>query len=498
MRARFAASVAVFLAVLAVFHGALDNGFLDWDDGLYVADNPQVQSFDLRWMLFNHRPQWGPLAYVSHAVDFALFGLDPRGHHLSNLLLHALAAVAVLHLFVAVARAAHAPWSEGSTLAGASATALLFAVHPLRVESVAWVAEKKDLLCALFFVLAILAHVRGARVLTHVALGLALLAKAMAVSLPAVLLLLDFLLGRVTLARLPRLLAEKTLLFAMAGAVAWITMHPPDWQVRMRERSGELTLTQQRLVVVRATAFYVERTLWPGRLVPFYPLPPPQELQWRQTAFLAAIALAAALTAAAAVGLAFGSRAFPVAWLAYLVVLLPVSGIVPLSGQLASDRFSYLPTLGFFLLAGAVLAGARGRGRSLAWAVAGIAGIAWSAHSVAQVRIWRDSETFWRYVADSFPGRVVMAHNNLGALYHRRAIESHDPAALDRAEAEYRQAIAIFPRHANAWNNLGLVLEMRGDVTAALACYDRALQIAPQHPEATRNRARLSARASGT
>src|SRR5262249_52871453 len=153
-----------------------------------------------------------------------------------------------------------------------------------------------------------------------------------------------------------------------------------------------------------------------------------------------------------------------------------------------ADRFAYLPTLPLFLLAGAAVGSAwvkGGRARTIALATAGALALALAVRTQAQIATWRDSETFWGHVVEAFPGQVVMAYNNLGALHHERALRTKTPADLDLAESEYRQAIAMVPNHANAWNNLGLIAEVRGQRGEAERCYRTALSISPRHPQAT-------------
>ncbi len=504
------AGLTLALAVFVAYAGVRDNGFLNWDDDLYVTRNPHVQSLstaNLAWMLRNTLPQWGPLAFAAHAVDVRLFGLDPGAHHLTSVGLHACVAVLVLFAFLSLSRASGVPWTKNARVAGGFAAALLFALHPLRVESVAWASEKKDLLCALFMLIALLAWLRRAAattaaarrtafVLANLAVALALLSKPMAVTLPVLLLVLDaYPLGRMSWAGWPRLLSEKALMIAFAALVGGITVAPPR-EAAPRMRVGVMESSARTLLPLRSATFHLQKTLWPEPLVAFYPAPPPARRRLADPEFALSALLVAAASLAALWRWSRGERYWLAAWAFYGVALLPVSGLWPLAGQVGADRFSYVPTLPLFLLAGAVVARAWAtRARALLLGLVAALALVFGLMTRAQVRLWRDSETFWGHVVAVFPGQVVMAHNNLGALFHERGLREGSLEELARAEAQYRQAIALVPRHANAWNNLGLIHEQRGERAEAERCYRRALLIAPRHPQAQANLGRLLATA---
>jgi tetratricopeptide (TPR) repeat protein len=323
------------------------------------------------------------------------------------------------------------------------------------------------------------------------------MAKPMAVTLPLLLLILDaYPLGRVSWRALPRLLGEKVLLGVMAGCVVVITARPPREAVP-RMRVGVMERSARALLPLRSATFHLQKTLWPTQLVPFYPAPPAERRRLGDAEFaLSAVALAL-LTAAALWRSWRGAGSWLAAWAFYLVGLLPVSGLRPLAGQLGADRFTYVPTLPLFTLLGAGVALAWGHGGTarrvaVGLVVAGTLGL--SVLTQAQIARWHDSETFWTYVADAFPEQVVMAHNNLGAIYHERGLRNGSAFELARAEAQYLQAIAMVPEHANAWSNLGLIHEQRGEWNEAGRCYRKALSISARHPQAGPNLKRLLAR----
>lgn len=198
-----------------------------------------------------------------------------------------------------------------------------------------------------------------------------------------------------------------------------------------------------------------------------------------------------------------GSRGWLAAWACYLILITPVSGLRTLGSMATADRWAYLPLLSFTLLAGAGLVRLWQRASErysprlvmtgLCLALATIATVL-GFRAAWQVEVWKDSETFWTYVAESFPGRVVMAHNNLGAIHHQRALETGNPALFERASAEYRRAIAIFPDHANAHSNLGMIAYVKGDLDESERLWLQATRIAPRHPLANANLARLYVR----
>jgi tetratricopeptide (TPR) repeat protein len=282
-----------------------------------------------------------------------------------------------------------------------------------------------------------------------------------------------------------RALLEKLPFLAASLAVGWLT-------VVAQQRAGalaveKLALLDRSLLAVRGAVFYLEQTLWPSGLVPFYPLP---------RARLIAPSL---LCAAVLLGLVLiagwrwrrGERWWLISLAAYVVLLLPVSGLLQAGSQAAADRFSYLPSLALFPLVGAALLRlfelSAGWSRGARWALR-LAPLALAAllalRSTEQLAIWRDSESFWTHVARSFPGQVSQAHNNLGVVYHRRG-------ELARAASEYRRALLIFPDNPDAHNNLGLVLAIVGDYPEAERELELAIRLRPRHAEAHLNLAKL-------
>jgi hypothetical protein len=395
---RLAASVS--LLTFLVYLPALLDGFVqNWDDGDYIINNPAIRSLNpnlLKWaFLRSYAANWHPLTWLSHAVDYALWGLNPLGYHLTNNILHAVNAVLVLlvtkHLLDYVRRVGRqeASLPDGQALAAAGVTALLFALHPLRVESVAWVSERKDLLCALFFLLSIRSYIfyaaggffgagnahtdKSPKTYTYrnkhylfslTFFVLALLSKPMAVSLPLVLLILDWYPFRRR--GFPKaVLAEKIPFFLLSLFSSVVTMVAQSTAGAM-ELLAFVPLKTRLLVAAKSLVAYLWKMALPFHLAPFYPYP--KEVSILSLSYLFPVFFLAGVTAGALFA-AKRNRLWLAVWAFYVITLLPVLGIVQVGEQSMADRYTYLPCLAPSLLAamGAVklygAAGAAGRRR---------------------------------------------------------------------------------------------------------------------------------------
>jgi len=472
----------LLLLTLAAFSPALTAGFINVDDPQYVLDNPMVNrglsAASLRWALSAfHFGTWQPLSWLSHQLDSSLFGLQPRGHHLTSLLLHAANAGLLL---IVLRRMTGLLWPS-------LAVAALFALHPLRVESVAWVAERKDVLAGLFWMLAMAAYLRyvrrpgaGRYVAVALVFALGLAAKPMLVTLPAILLLCDYWpLGRLRLPagghRVPRgsyapgtLLLEKLpLLFLSllssavtvkaqqaAGAVSTIEAIPPA----MRVANAALS-----------TVWYLFKAAWPADLAFFYPYQAVYLPGWRSLAAIAFIALTTLGTFAAV------RRPYlVVGWLWYLVALLPVTGLVQIGAHSRAARFTYLPLIGVTLL---VVWAAR----DLASKVPPVARIlhaatlpivlALAAATYVETGHWRDSITLHRR------SLTVTGSNERALLNLGKALLMEGKSG--EAEALFREALRLRPDSAEAMGNLASVLVGGGRRDEALALDREALRLNP-------------------
>jgi len=516
------------VATLVTFSGVLANGWLLYDDPQYVTANPHVnEGFTLegmRWFLTHpHAGNWHPLTSWSHMLDVQLFGLGPAGPHAMNLALHALNAVLLAWVLF---RLTGAWWRS-------AAVAALFALHPLRVESVAWVAERKDLLSGLFFLATLAAYRhwldrpgRARYALLVVVFVLGLLSKPMLVTLPFVLVLLDvWPLGR--LAGIPRaseaspvraparslagLVAEKWPLFAIAAGSAIVTFAVQRGAGAVAT-TATLPWTRRLPNALLSVWVYVGNLAWPAGLSVFYPYP--------RAAHVAAAAIAGLATVAVTAVVLRRAAARPylaVGWLWYLGMLLPVLGIVQVGGQAHADRYTYLPTIGL-LVALVWWVGDAVRNRPvLARAAAGASLVALVALAIAtarQVPVWRDTYTLFTHALVVTRDNPT-AHNYVGsALYlagkpaeaaphfaetlrlapdypearNFLAASLGGAGRYDEAAAEFRTLLA---RHetADLHFNLGMTYELAGHHDRAVSEWEAALRLDPQHAAA---RARLA------
>jgi tetratricopeptide (TPR) repeat protein len=498
--------IALAALTLLAYAPVYRNGFVDLDDGVYVTENPAVQAgltargFRWDWTSFRGG-NWHPLTWLSLQLDAQLYHLRPAGYHLTNLLLH---MAGVLLLFALLTRMT-AEVGRSACVAG------LFAVHPLHVESVAWVAERKDVLSMLFCLLCLWAYVdyatrpsldRYLRVVLALAAGL--LCKPMLVTVPCLLMLLDYWpLGRLRFSDTMRLLWEKLPLFALSAAVAAITLGAQETREAVWSLTG-LPLAARLANAAVSIVWYLAQTFWPHGLIVFYPLPrsgAPVVEAIGATIMLVAIT-AAALMARRRPYLAVG-------WLWFLVALVPVIGLVQVGDQARADRYTYLPHIGLFLAlvwGGAdLVSGPRWTG-SVRFAGATALLVVLAAATRAQVEHWRDSAALWQHALRVAPDNQ-RAHLNLGADYLRlgrpeRATDDLRKAvdlAPDSAQAhyhlglayllqqrfplagtEFQEALRLQPDLADAAHNLGLALLRQGKVSEAVAAFEKALALEPR------------------
>lgn len=487
----------VALAVFSVFSGALGNGFVEWDDPDFVAANPMIRSLGPKnlWDMATsfHTANWHPLTWMSHAADYRLFGLNPAGHHFTSVVLHGLNAGLAFLLFVELlAKARPEPRSETSAWVGAVFGALWFGVHPLRVESAAWISERKDVLCAFFVISTFLAYVsyvaaadekaRRLRYLAALSLfALALMSKPMAVTVPFALLILDaFPLNRwPERARAYDLVREKLPFFVLSlvcGAVTWVAQRGEGAMVPA-ERFGA---GGRLLNAAGGILFYLEKTLWPKDLSPLYPFS--ADLSLANVRFLLAVAVFSAAAFFSVWAIARKRPVFPAVWLYYLIAVLPVLGIIQVGRQATADRYAYLSTLSFYALAGGGMswlwdrcsqAVPANKACRIALLLGGSAVAAWlGCLTVQQIGTWKNSETLWSRVVERFPRRFPIAYYSLGKTYDAKG-------SLEEAEDHYKTALDLAPDYVEAINGLGLVYYERGLFAAAEREFKRALSIRP-------------------
>jgi protein O-mannosyl-transferase len=471
--------VFLVLAVLAVFGQSAHFAFVNYDDDFNVFENPFVAKGlsgpAIAWA-FTHQQlsNWIPLTTLSHMLDCQLFGLQAGGHHLVNVLWHA--ANAVL-LFLVLRQ------MTGS-LGRSAFVAAVFALHPLRAESVAWVSERKDVLSGFFFILTMGAYVRQARHPTragYVALillfALGLLAKSMVATLPLVLLLLDYWpLGRMrNRETFLGLVREKIPLFVLAAAACLATALVPGLVVNVHR----LPFLQRLGNAVVSCVVYVRQSVLPMRLACLYPYAPDGEPIWK---VIGALAVVTGISAAVVVGRKKNPWLLT-GWLWFLVMLLPVLGLVQISFDAAhSDRYTYLPGIGLVLAVTWALADWSRRWNHRMVILGALSSVVIGVLAVlgyVQTSHWRDSETLWSQALNCTSGNRF-AHYNLGlALFAK--------GQKEEAIAHFRTAVEISPDYAEARNNLGLALLDKGEKQEAIAQYRQALDTDPSYNKARYN-----------
>jgi tetratricopeptide (TPR) repeat protein len=489
--------ISAMLAALvtAVFWQVMSFDFVNFDDPIYITENRHVQKGlapdTVKWAFTTHlHGHYHPLTWLSHAADYQLFGLDPAGHHFSGFLLHLLTT---LLLFLALRKMTGAGWASGFAAA-------LFAVHPLHVEPVAWVADRKDLLCGFFWILSLWLYAGYVEkkspwflLLLMAAYLLGLLAKTMMITLPLVLLLLDFWplqrLRRTELtaggpdvrpATPARLLLEKSGLLLIAGLFVLVTTGAME-DLRVEAKTLSPYWQYDFLLFL---LHYLEKFIWPARLTVLYP--------YAESPALSLLLLGAGCLAVITVIALLARRRLPfllTGWLWFLVTLLPVAGIIHGGPHRVADRYTYIPLLGLIIALAWTWKKISDRDRIWNRVMAVAAGVLLTVHSVLswqQAGRWHSSLSLFEHAVSIYPGNWV-AHNNLGDALDRQGKKQE---AIDH----YLAALAIKPDYARANYNLGNTLASLGRQEEALRHFLEALAIFPEFAEAHNNAGVLLAR----
>jgi tetratricopeptide (TPR) repeat protein len=513
----------------AVFGQTLAHDFVNFDDHIYVYENPLViKGLSTEGIIgaftHTHARNWHPLTTLSHMLDCQLYGLKAGGHHVTNVILH---TIAVLLLFLVLKQMTGALWQSAFVAA-------LFAIHPLHVESVTWVAERKDVLSAVFFMLTLAAYARYARapsptqyLLVAFLFAFGLMSKPMLVTLPFVLLLLDYWpLGRIedhkpeVGSQLRRLVTEKIPLFALSAVSCIATLFV--------QRHGRSAIDQLPFLWRLNNTFvsyvtYIWQMLWPARLAVFYPHP-------NNRLSLVEVILAIALLVGITLVVIYlrRTKAYLVTgWFWYFGMLVPVIGLVQVGEQAHADRYAYLPQIGLYIMitwtVGDLLLESTPRARRALVSVAvAIAIASLGVRAFVQALYWKNSETLWNHTL-AVTGENDVAHNNLGFLFLRRGeldkAISHFQTALnirsrntethyslgaaliqsnlgnafarkqlwDEAIDHLQEAVRLRPDYVDAYFNLGSVLFQQGRSDQAIAQWQKALAMQPRDAEAHRN-----------
>ncbi len=504
-KALLALAAALALLTFAVYASALRNGYVYYDDNLYITMNPSITRLDIpfvRWAFTTFQVyNWHPLTWISYALDYALWGEDPLGYHLTNVLLHVANTVLVMLL---IARLFSVAWQRGSIgayppermLITAGITGLLFGIHPLHVESVAWLGERKDVLYAFFSLLALLSYLsyavaasRGRRVFFYCA-SLALFAcsamsKAMAVTLPVLLLLFDlFPLRRIAGSgkELLRVLAlEKAPFFLISALVSLLAF--------MAQRAGGavqtldvITLGERMLAAARAAFFYLEKMLVPKGLAPFYPTFLPVTIEAHDLLVLAAFVV----IVASCVWTARRSWFLVSLWSSYFVTLLPALGLVKVGTQAAADRYAYLAILGPLLLIGLGIAFAaerisksfsRTKGVLFVLCLGTLLSVILTSLTIRQIPVWKDDISLWTREIEVYPYSVPLGYICRADAYSRRGM-------TEQAIADYSFAVQVDPENSEAYYKRGKLFYITGRMRSAADDFAKALAFKPDFGEA--------------
>jgi len=486
----------IFSTIFIIFRSSLGNGFVEWDDNDYILNSHFIRSFSLdniREMFTNsHTGIWHPVTWFSHAIDYQLFGLDPMGHHFIGIIFHGFNAIWVYFIFIRLATIIQPGWDKVTPLfLGGIVTALLFACHPLRVESVAWASEKKDLLSAFFILPTFLTYLNFTNhqeskfknrwyFLTLILFILSLMSKPMVVTFPVLLLIIDaFILNRTAgLKTIVPILIEKIPFFIISltfGILAIFSQTGSGAIVSLET----LTLDNRLLNAIRVLIFYISKTIYPQSLVPLYPLPMDLSLGDHRIIFALAIFFGITL-----ICIKLWKNEKPLclaAWLYYLVAVLPIIGLIQVGRQGAADRYTYLPTLSFYFLLGGCIAWFLIKYSPafkkkfyvfLGLIIGGgiLTGLAIKTDK--QIKVWNNSETFSASIIKVYPNKIPLAHFKMARIYKSRGLR-------EKAKEEYHLALKINPNYHSSLNDLGLMAMDEGHLKEAESFFRSGLKIRP-------------------
>jgi lipoprotein NlpI len=512
---RYYLAAIVSLITFVVYLSSLHHEFVEWDDAQYVVENLHIRSINIafiKWAFVDfHAGNWHPLTWISHAIDYSIWGLNPLGHHLTNVIVHAVNTFVVVLLMInllnvlkdsTIKKGLSEFSHERMILITGGVTGLLFGLHPLHVESVAWVAERKDLLCALFVLLSITLYTKYINsinngtvqeksslrffnkqyVVAFIFFILALLSKPMAVTLPFVLLILDWYPFR-------RIQSLKTFRAAFIEKIPFIALSliSSVLTVLAQRAGGALVsmesapLSTRVLVGASSLISYLWKMIWPFNLMPFYPYPTGVSLLSLE--YLFAIIFVIGITLICIVS-AKKQRLWLSVWSYYVVTLIPVIGIVQVGRQAMADRYTYLPSLGPFLIMGLGVAWAASKINTfprwgliikpLCAAISIFVFVSMSYLTFRQIGIWNNSIRLWSYVIEKHPERIHLA-------YYFRGLAFLNTDLADKAIKDFDMAIALDPYFSDAFLNRGTAFERIGNFDKAIENFDEAIAVKPSY-----------------
>lgn len=501
--------VAIVSAVsLLTYIPSLMNGFIsNWDDNRYITENIHIRSIGLsffKWALLDYKTNlWHPISWISHAIDYAIWGLKPFGHHLTNIIVHAVntgIAVILSYMLLEITASTnntapqHSP-DKRYLLVASGISGLLFGIHPLHVESVAWVTERKDLLYALFFMLSVIYYIRYARnaytnktpdkkpflfdrsyLLSLGLFALSLGSKPMAITLPLICLLLDWYpLQRLTRKSIGSLIAEKIPFFALSIFVSLLTIHAQK-DIGALKSIAEAPPLFRITLACKSLLLYLLKVIIPVQLLPLYPYP--VDTNPFKAEYLAALTIVFVITAACLTM----RRKHPflvVTWFFFVITLLPVLGIMQAGIQSMADRFTYLASFGPLLLVSAGAACLWRRihfstaARTISLTTAAIVTITLLYTTLQQIAIWKDAVTLWSHM-------LIKYSPNYAETYHYRGQAYQKIGMLDAAINDYTQCITLAPKHVEARVNRGTAFVEKGFLDKALDDFNQVIALDPQ------------------
>lgn len=529
----WALALLVALITFVIYLPALQNGFVEWDDPQYVSENQNIRYINLIWIFTSvNLALWHPLTMFSFAIDYAVWGLNPLGFHLTNIIFHALNTILVFILTVGlinIKRTVHCnyktdatPFRPEKTYLAGFVIALLFGIHPLRVESVAWVSGRKDIFCAFFFLTSLLTYLKyivcqqPKRVIFYslcfLFFAMALMSKPMAVSLPLILLILDFYpLNRFVIDKPKTILYEKLPFILLSFVLSGITVGTYHAEGAF-QALPTLPFLERTLIAIWSYIFYIIKMIWPFKLIPVYSYS--LEIDFANFGYSTVLFLIITLFALRS---SIRGRLFFAIWCSYVIALIPVMGIVRPWGHAVVDRYTYISSLIPLLLAGIAVNSALDRfSKKQCYAAIVIfiflSGIL-AARTIKQVFIWHDSVTLWSHQIKYFPNSL--AYYNRGIYFrkmgnYRQAMEDIDKAIkqeptylkayVERGNiyhvlgnyhlsiTNFGQAIEINHSYADAYYNRGLTFAKMGDQFHALKDFSKAIELNPRFAEAYYNR----------
>lgn len=525
-------AVSVVFITFVVYLPALQNGFVNWDDSAYVYENLNIQSIDfrfLKWCLTAVVVNlWLPLTMFSLAIDYSVWGLNPLGYHLTNNVLHSFNTYLVFILTLKLVKTGNL--RPNNKVVIATVTSLLFGIHPLHVESVVWISERKDVLCASFYLLSLLSYIKYVSAtddkrfrfyaLSFIFFILSLMSKPMAVSLPIVLLVLDYYIyKRLTIKKVMNAKAvifEKLPFLIIGVLTALVTLwahHTTSALLSLEIFSLQIRI----LIALYAYLFYLAKMVVPLNLSPLYPAT-------QDTTFLTFEIFGPFILFMVVIFFLFRvfdqKKLFVAMLLYYLVTLMPTIGIIQVGRQFAADRYTYLPSIGPFILIGIGVGYLFEKYLSKAYRAIIIAIIVLlsgvlSGVTIKQISIWKDSITLWSHQIKFFPetaiayvsrglaykdlrnyqlaledfNKVTQLYPDFSQPYFNRGLVYYEAGRYDDALKECNKAVELHSAYAEAYNCRGSAYVKLGRAQQAIMDYDRAIDLDPLNPRYYNNRA---------